>query len=362
MSNNDKQRILEEYDNKQNLYSTLKQRVESLLHDLLDKEVKIHSITPRIKERESLIKKIETKNKYEALKDITDILGLRIITYFSDDVDKVATIIENEFKIYLLNSIDKRQILDPDRFGYLSLHYVAYLSEDRLKLTENQPYTDCCFEIQIRSLLQHAWAEIEHDIGYKTSGSVPKEIKRRFSRLAGLLELADEEFQQIRTDITHYRNEVESNISKQALERVLIDLNSVQQFLMDDLLIKELSTRIAQTKNVKLYDHFPPEADLIERLKATGFNNLADIKSDLEIYKEQVVNFALAWIRNSYEFGFITPELTLIYLCYIKLSLLPDINQIARSLKEFKLRIDTDQEAIELAQKIVEISRKINKQ
>lgn len=362
MSNNDKQRILEEYDNKQNLYFTLKQRVESLLHDFLDKEVKIHSITPRIKERESLIKKIETKNKYEALKDITDILGLRIITYFPDDVDKVAAIIENEFKIDLLNSVDKRQILDPDRFGYLSLHYVAYLSEDRLNLTENQPYTDCCFEIQIRSLLQHAWAEIEHDIGYKTSGSVPKEIKRRFSRLAGLLELADQEFKQIRTDITHYRNDVKSNISKQALDRVLIDLDSVQQFLRDDFLVKELSTRIAQEKNVQLYNDFPPEADLIERLNSTGFNSLADIKMDLEIYKEQVFNFALAWIRNSDGLGFITPEITLIYLCYIKLSLLPDINQIARNLQKFQLRISTEQEAIKLAQKILEVSREINKQ
>lgn len=361
MSNNEKQLIIEEYDKKVHLYHKLEKKVKDLLDDVLGK-VKIHSITERIKTKDSLIKKIETKDKYKTLNDITDILGLRIITYFSDDVDEVAEIIEKEFKIDVQKSVDKRKALEPDRFGYLSLHYIASLSEERLKLTEYQEYSDYCFEIQIRSLLQHAWAEIEHDIGYKSSAAVPHEIKRNFSRLAGLLELADEEFKRIRIDIEKYTEKVQLNISEQTLDQVVVDLESVKQFLINDSLVKEVSTRIAQGKNWHLDDAFPPESDLVEKLKATGFNSLGDIKRDLEKYKEQVVNFTLKWITSTSPSGFFTSQSTLIFLCYIKLSLLEDVNKIANCLKKFQFSwIVTEQEAVELAQKIVEVSRSTNK-
>jgi hypothetical protein len=61
-------------------------------------------------------------------------------------------------------------------------------------LVEYSTHTGVQFEVQIRSTLQHAWAEIEHDRGYKSEVEVARAVRRRFSRLAGLLELADYEF------------------------------------------------------------------------------------------------------------------------------------------------------------------------
>jgi len=79
----------------------------------------------------------------------------------------------------------------------LPLHYVASLISEREKLTEYKRFAGIKVEIQIRSTLQHAWAEIEHDIGYKGENSVPDSLKRNFSRVAALLEVADIELMQL---------------------------------------------------------------------------------------------------------------------------------------------------------------------
>ena len=81
-----------------------------------------------------------------------------------------------------------------DRFGYLSIHYVVRLKEERAKLTEWQAFAPLRAEIQIRTVLQHAWAAIDHRFRYKTTTEIPTHLRRKLFRLSALLELADEEF------------------------------------------------------------------------------------------------------------------------------------------------------------------------
>ena len=132
-----KEKILLEYDRKLKIFDNISKSVESLIKTLLISEkIDAHTISCRVKDRDSLIKKIEKKDKYIELEEITDIVGLRIITHYSDDVDIIATLLEKEFLIDEENSTDKRKMLDPDRFGYLSLHYVASFNNERLKLLE----------------------------------------------------------------------------------------------------------------------------------------------------------------------------------------------------------------------------------
>ena len=173
-----------EYDNQCALYTEFTEKVEKLVEDLVkEKGARVHSITSRVKKKADLQRKLERpEEKYAKLSDVTDISGIRVITYFADEVDIVAEIIKREFDIDMEHSVDKRVLLDPDRFGYLSLHYVAKLPARRLKLTEYQRFSDCKVEIQIRSILQHTWAEIEHDLGYKSKLAIPRDIRRRFSQ------------------------------------------------------------------------------------------------------------------------------------------------------------------------------------
>lgn len=195
-------------------YESFAATVSGLLERLLKaEEIGVHSISFRCKEVASLEKKITAKPSYPSLAHITDLAGVRIITHYSDDVDRVALLVESEFAIDAENSIDKRIALDPDRFGYLSLHYVASMNSDRSKLREYSAFKGLKVEIQVRSILQHTWAEIEHDIGYKSTVQVPRHIRRKFSRLAGLLELADQEFVSIRTDLDIYESSVQAEES-----------------------------------------------------------------------------------------------------------------------------------------------------
>ena len=175
--------------------------------------------------------KLESADRdYGALSDVTDVCGVRITTYFADDVDRIADMIECEFNVDVENSVDKSAQLDPDQFVYLSRHYVGTLSESRLELTEYLRFSECQVEIQIRSILQHAWAEIEHDLGYKSEPAVPREIRRRFSRIAGLLEIADTEFAQIRDELRHYEATVPARIAESP-DTVPIDQASLGAFV-----------------------------------------------------------------------------------------------------------------------------------
>ena len=123
---NDQNKILDEFLTKTKLFNGFKDKTYSLINDLLYvNKIQAHQITCRVKNKESLLSKIERKkHKYSFLNDITDIIGIRIITYFEDDVDKIAKIIENEFEIDRKNSVDRRE-LEADKFGYRSLHYVV---------------------------------------------------------------------------------------------------------------------------------------------------------------------------------------------------------------------------------------------
>lgn len=175
-------------------------QVRDLLRQLLtDRGVVVHSVEARAKARSSLARKVATHTPpYASLRDVTDVLGARIITYFPDEVDVVGQVIEREFTVDLANSHDRRATIEPERFGYMSVHYVVTLSPARETLAEWKLLAGWPFEIQVRSLLQHAWAEIEHDLGFHTAVELPRDVRRRWSRVAALLETADTEFVALR--------------------------------------------------------------------------------------------------------------------------------------------------------------------
>jgi ppGpp synthetase/RelA/SpoT-type nucleotidyltranferase len=193
--------ILGAYDRAADKYRRLGIDVEQLLKRLLGvAEIPISSIGHRLKERDSLEKKLRSSDKYKNLWDVTDTVGARVITFFADDVDRVADIIcrQENFAIDWVNTVDKRRKLKSDQFGYQSLHLVASLSKQRI-FSENSEYETLKIEIQVRSLIQHAWAEFEHAY-YKSARSLPSSFARRVFLLAGLLELGDKEFKAVRND------------------------------------------------------------------------------------------------------------------------------------------------------------------
>src|SRR5438309_774277 len=79
---------------------------------------------------------------------------------------------------------------------------------------------DSVAEIQVRTILQHSWAEIEHDIQYKSVSVIPAEIRRRFMSLAGMLEIADREFQAIQDADKRLTEEARASVEGGQLGKV----------------------------------------------------------------------------------------------------------------------------------------------
>ena len=283
--------ILLEYDEQREIFESYALSLKSLLNTLVrDAGISVHTLESRVKNRKSLDAKIIKKGKYKSINDITDIIGVRIISHYANDVDRIAKIVEEEFLVDSKNSIDKRATLEPDRFGYLSLHYIVNLNDKRTRLREYVPYKNIKAEIQIRSILQHAWAEIEHDIGYKSSNGLPNEVRRYFSRLAGLLELADDEFIKIRKSINARHEEVATAI-KDGHGDVLLDVVSLAEFTNQSDIIAEIANELKKEYDISVgkstdKKELPVMLRLLAHLDITTTKQLNDV---LKSHKEHII-------------------------------------------------------------------------
>ncbi len=297
-----KANILKKYNENRKLYNNLKNKLVVLIKELLLEEVNYHHIYSRVKEKNSLEKKIDTKaGKYSIIDDITDVVGCRIISYFEDDVEKIVTIIKKEFDIDEKNSVNKKTILESDKFGYLSHHLVCKISKKRLSLPEYKKYKDIKFEIQIRSILQHAWAEIEHDIGYKSSLGIPKELKRKFSRIAGLLETADENFCEIKKSIEIYEEKILNNENE--FFQTDLNLNSLQLFVENSIVI-ELDNYIVNADGQSSLDTEIDQNSLSAYLDRLSYFNIKTIEelNNLLISKKTIIEkFTSKFLANNEE-------------------------------------------------------------
>lgn len=165
-------------------------------------------IGSRIKDRAECVRKFEIKYRTQAERDkrdqyniadyITDLIGIRVICLYEDDVHAVHDIIKDNFTI--ADTTDKTKLLEEDheKFGYKGLHLNLKLNAKREKLPEYKGFQDFIVEVQIRSIVQDAWSEVDHRLKYKKS--IPSQLKHKIIRIAALFELADQEFTQIRKD------------------------------------------------------------------------------------------------------------------------------------------------------------------
>lgn len=128
-------------------------------------------------------------------REITDIAGVRVVTYLQHLVPKVQEVIGSALST--AGPENRAGLDDPSVPGYRGVHYLVELPVARLALREYQHLAGCRAEVQVQTVLQHAWAEIQHDVLYKSGTEVPPDLRRRLVALAGMLELADAEFRNV---------------------------------------------------------------------------------------------------------------------------------------------------------------------
>lgn len=188
-------------------------------------------IEARCKAVQSFTDKIVRKGeKYNnPIADITDLVGLRVIVYYPDDVDRVGKVIAREFDVDADNSLRRGVDSDPDRFGYRSDHYVVRLGQARRELSEWEQFAALRSEIQVRTVMQHAWAAVDHKIRYK-GDELPTDLRRRLYRLSALLETADEQFAALRAASEEVRVAYRSSLAQGDFDLGL-DALSLQAYL-----------------------------------------------------------------------------------------------------------------------------------
>jgi putative GTP pyrophosphokinase len=185
-------------------YKELCGEVEHILKKKLKNSgIEIATISSRAKTWKSFWEKIEKKEYANPFEEVSDFSGARVVHLYAQDAEKIEEIIRNEFEILeTVNKIDKN---GESKFGYSAIHFIVKLNRNTSGARYDELKNLCC-EIQIRTVLQDAWAIIEHHLGYKSV--IPSALKRKLNGLAGLLEVADDQFEQIKSAREEYISSV----------------------------------------------------------------------------------------------------------------------------------------------------------
>jgi putative GTP pyrophosphokinase len=269
------------YDFNKSLASVVGRVVEECLSK---RTIKVHSVQHRAKDPKSFGSKSSIPSdsdpnvpKYpKPLEQITDLAAVRIITYFPETIDAINDLISHEFEV--VERYNKgEELIEDERFGYQSVHYLIRLRHERTQLAEYENFAGSTVEIQVRTILQHAWAEIEHDIQYKSSTAIPVQIRRRFMALAGLLEIADREFQTIQNEDRRLTDEARAMVRRGELRGVEITPDALKSFLDKRL---GPDDRIADWS----YDW------TARALKQLGFSNLKQVETAIERYNDDLLS------------------------------------------------------------------------
>ena len=270
------QELLAQYHQLRPIYEQMAAMIpEKLKKFFAEAGIIVAAVEHRVKTEDSLVGKLNLKgHKYKSIYDITDLVGIRVISFYTNDVDKVASALERLFEIDWENSIDKRKAHEIDSFGYLSVHYICRIPESSYTNPEHPEMNQIRFEVQMRTVLQHAWANMNHDTGYKSGVEIPQVYKRNLSRLAGMLELVDDEFSRIRQELSDYRRQVQKLVASGNLSEVLLDGDSFQSYLkigpFDALMQKIASINQAEIQPADLSVFLPI-------FQAMRFKTLGDI-------------------------------------------------------------------------------------
>ncbi|MCP4582334.1 MAG: hypothetical protein GY839_12030 [candidate division Zixibacteria bacterium] len=270
----DLDKIKKEYEEKYEIYDKLEEEAEYILGEVLVKsKIKIHLVLSRIKEPDSFRDKVERKQVKNPFKDITDIVGLRVICLFRSDIERIVNLIKKSFKV---TSIDNKLEGDDSYFGYMAVHLVAEIKASN----RGKRYDDIKklpFEIQVTTLAMNSWSTISHYLDYKQEIDIPKELRRDFTALSALFYVADTQFEQL--------NKLRQKSRKSVTEAFKKRKPNLDQAINLDNLTAFLHKKFPKRSHThSLYSM------LLKDLKNAGINSLREIeemynKASDDLYK-----------------------------------------------------------------------------
>lgn len=216
-------------DEKPPYFKLMSTQLASVIENILKQnDIAYFSVESRTKDINGIEEKIKRKNYKKPIEQLTDISGIRVILYSEDDVLNVCNIIKEVFQVDSENSLDNMQRLSTDRIGYRSTHFVCDVGRMRADLKEYNSFSGLKFEIQIRTILQHAWASLTHDRNYKIGSSLPENIQRKINLYSAMLEVVDAGFSEVINDIDLYKNSLSNKDVSEYIDDTIDSINLVE--------------------------------------------------------------------------------------------------------------------------------------
>lgn len=194
-----------------------------------DSGIEYSAVTSRAKTLKSFAEKLLRKQYDTPLQDVTDLAGVRLVYLYKRDRPIIEDIIESDFDI--VEKIDKVEEQETDRFGYGALHYLVHLGRQSSGARYDDLKELIC-EIQVRTVLQDAWAIIDHHLVYKQESDVPLILRRKLNSLSGLFETADDQFDSVRIARETYKETVKNKLNSEGkfIDQEL-NLDTLSEFL-----------------------------------------------------------------------------------------------------------------------------------
>ena len=218
----------------------------------------IEQVSGRVKSVSSILEKMQRKHiPMERMEEeVEDIAGIRIICQFEEDIETVASLIQNRSDMTIKS--EKNYLKHVKQSGYRSLHLLIYYTVETL----NGP-RKLQAEIQIRTMAMDFWATIEHSLQYKYKGDMPPHVAERLTNAADAIILLDQEMSSVRDEIMDAQNssQMQSNLVKDILNNIenLYRVSSEREITK----IQTEFLRVFHTKDLKQLERFHRQLDII---------------------------------------------------------------------------------------------------
>ncbi len=202
------------YKKQQEQYLKYAEKLQLVLEKGVKEIAPVSIIETRAKTVSSFADKLLRKKDlyFKKGEPYTDLCGGRVITYTQDKIKQICEFIEKNFEVEWDYCIAPDERLEPDKFGYRSIHYIVKFEKKAMTFSNNETIDipeelhGLRAEIQIRSILEHAWAVFSHEMSYKNDFNIPQKWERELASVAALLESADTMFSKIQQGLSTYAN------------------------------------------------------------------------------------------------------------------------------------------------------------
>lgn len=276
------------------LYEEYAKRIRNLIQDLVELEgVEFYAIECWAKSPADLLRTLTTIDE----SDLTgiDLVTVRVLLRFPEDVLKIEELIKTEFDIDSARSVPSSGLEDPFRFGYPAVIYILSLSESRANLREWAKYKDLSFRLELPTMLQEAWATIFPRVNRTVGAISEKKLTRELVLLAGLLETADKGFLNLRNEIKDESVLIppgNNNNKQQSIdaEKLFTDEDLYNLFREDNNILAKWNAASIEAG----FPEFTPDSKYLREsfnylcsiLRAAGLDTISEVKkflSDMEI-------------------------------------------------------------------------------